>query len=82
MAVFWGKYRGMVEATNDPTRRGRIKATVPAVLGRAVSNWAMPCAPYTGSRASTLKLPPQGTPVWIEFEGGDPAAPIWSGCFW
>jgi hypothetical protein len=27
-------------------------------------------------------LPPKGANVWVEFEGGDPDYPIWSGCFW
>ena len=27
-------------------------------------------------------MPPIGTPVWVEFEGGDPTYPIWTGCFW
>ena len=24
----------------------------------------------------------KGASVWVEFEGGDPDLPIWSGCFW
>jgi uncharacterized protein involved in type VI secretion and phage assembly len=27
-------------------------------------------------------VPPVGTNIWVEFEGGDPDYPIWSGCFW
>jgi len=27
-------------------------------------------------------IPPVGANVWVEFEGGDPDYPIWSGCFW
>jgi hypothetical protein len=27
-------------------------------------------------------IPPPGAHVWVEFEGGDPDRPIWSGCFW
>jgi uncharacterized protein involved in type VI secretion and phage assembly len=27
-------------------------------------------------------MPQIGAGVWIEFEGGDPDYPIWSGCFW
>jgi uncharacterized protein involved in type VI secretion and phage assembly len=27
-------------------------------------------------------IPPNGANVWVEFEGGDPDYPIWSGCFW
>jgi Type VI secretion system/phage-baseplate injector OB domain len=27
-------------------------------------------------------LPPTGSNVWVEFEGGNTDYPIWSGCFW
>jgi hypothetical protein len=27
-------------------------------------------------------VPPVGANVWVEFEGGDPDSPIWSGGFW
>jgi uncharacterized protein involved in type VI secretion and phage assembly len=27
-------------------------------------------------------VPPTGANVWVEFEGGNPDYPIWSGCFW
>ena len=27
-------------------------------------------------------LPPNGSMVWVEFEGGNPDYPIWVGCFW
>ena len=27
-------------------------------------------------------VPPEGSNVWVEFEGGDANYPIWSGCFW
>jgi hypothetical protein len=42
----------------------------------------MPCAPYAGSGVGLFAIPPVGANVWVEFEGGDPDYPIWSGCFW
>ena len=42
----------------------------------------MPCAPFAGSGVGFFALPPVGANVWVEFEGGDPDYPIWSGCFW
>jgi len=27
-------------------------------------------------------IPPLGANVWVEFEGGNPGYPIWTGCFW
>ena len=79
---YFGKYRGLVaSATPDPTRRGRVQVTVPAVLGEQVV-WAMPCVPYAGKNVGFHMLPPEGAGVWVEFEAGDPSYPIWAGCFW
>jgi hypothetical protein len=79
---FFGKYRGTVMNNIDPLNRGRIQALVPAVLGEIPSGWALPCAPYAGMNAGFFSVPPVGAGVWIEFEGGDPSLPIWSGAWW
>jgi hypothetical protein len=42
----------------------------------------MPCAPYAGPGVGLFAIPPVGANVWVEFEGGDPDYPIWSGGFW
>jgi hypothetical protein len=42
----------------------------------------MPCVPYAGPGVGFFAIPPEGANVWVEFEGGDPDYPIWSGCFW
>lgn len=78
---FFGKHRGKVLDNIDPLMMGRIMADVPAVPG-ALLNWAMPCVPYAGPGVGFLALPPIGAAVWIEFEEGDPNAPIWVGGFW
>lgn len=77
---FYGKYRGTVTDVDASTMR--IKASVPAVLGTVTSGWAWPCVPYAGDSVGFAFLPDVGSAVWIEFEGGDPSFPIWSGCFW
>jgi Type VI secretion system/phage-baseplate injector OB domain len=82
MNGLWGKYRGAVVDDRDPLQMGRLKVLVPSVLGEVASSWAMPCAPYPAPRMGLAMLPPPGAGVWIEFEGGDPEHPIWSGCFW
>lgn len=79
---YYGKYRGLVADVNDPQKLGRIKATVPAVLGEEESGWALPALPYAGPTMGQFTLPPVGAGVWIEFEAGDPSRPIWTGCFW
>jgi len=82
MSQFFGKYRGQVENNVDPQQQGRIQVSVPAVLGEGRLSWAMPCVPYAGSGVGFFAIPPVGANVWVEFEGGDPDYPIWSGCFW
>ena len=78
---FYGKYRGKVVANKDPLGIGRIQPLVPAVAPDPI-NWAMPCTPYAGPQEGFFMIPPVGANVWVEFEGGDPNYPIWSGCFW
>lgn len=78
---YFGKYRGVVEKNTDDTNRGRLLVTVPAVL-EDLKVWAMPCVPYAGDGVGFYSLPKPETGVWIEFEGGDPSYPIWTGCFW
>lgn len=80
-ARHFGKYRAEVTDNADSTKRGRIKVRVPAVMGEK-EVWAMPCAPYAGDQLGLFALPPAGTSVWCEFEGGELNQPIWSGCFW
>ena len=82
MSTFYGKYRGKVENNVDPQQQGRIQVSVPAVLGEGTLSWAMPSAPYGGPQVGLFAIPPTGANVWVEFEGGDPNYPIWSGCFW
>jgi len=76
---YYGKYRGVVEEVDAKTMR--IKATVPAVLA-GTSTWCIPCVPFAGKGAGFCFLPEVGSGVWIEFEAGDVAYPIWTGCFW
>jgi hypothetical protein len=79
---FFGKYRGEVTNALDPLGLGRVQVACPAVLGDARNVWAMPCAPFAGPGVGFFAIPPVGAKVWVEFEGGDPDYPIWSGCFW
>jgi len=82
MSQFFGKYRGKVENNIDPLQLGRVQVSVPAVLGEGRMSWAMPCVPLAGNGVGLFLVPPTGANVWVEFEGGNPDYPIWSGCFW
>ncbi len=79
---YYGKYRGTVLTNIDPMQIGRVIAQVPDVLGETPSSWAMPCVPAAGIQAGCFIVPPIGSQVWIEFEQGNPAYPIWTGGFW
>ena len=78
---FYGKYRGVVVDNVDPSKRGRLEVSVPAVLGDT-SVWALPCVPYAGQGVGFYALPDVGTGIWVEFEAGHASYPIWVGCFW
>jgi hypothetical protein len=79
--LYHGKYRGTVLDNLDLLMMGRLMVKVPAVPG-SLLNWALPCTPYAGPDVGFFMMPPIGANVWVEFEGGDPNWPIWSGCFW
>jgi hypothetical protein len=77
---YFGKYRGTIIDNADPDNLGRVKATVPRLLGDEVTGWALPAFPYGGASEQGLFLVPDvGAGVWIEFEGGDLSYPIWTG---
>lgn len=80
---YYGKYRGFVSDNQDPDNLGRIKAKVPALLKDEETGWALPCAPYGGdAEQGFFAVPEVNAGVWIEFEGGDLAFPIWVGTWW
>ncbi|MCP3137406.1 phage baseplate assembly protein V [Pyxidicoccus xibeiensis] len=82
MNRYFGKFRGRIVNNVDPLMLGRVQVGVPAVLGDGTLSWAMPCTPFAGPQVGMFALPPVGANVWVEFEGGDPDYPIWTGCFW
>lgn len=79
---YYGKYRGIVTRIDDPKKQGRIKAKIPSLLGEYDCNWALPCVPFAGEMYGYQIIPNPGDGVWIEFEGGNPEKPIWTGFWW
>ncbi len=80
---YYGKYRAFVVDNEDPDGLGRIKLTIPSVLGEATSDWALPCVAYGGGADfGVLWVPPVGAQVLAEFLEGDPSSPVWAGTFW
>lgn len=84
---FWGKYRARVKDNADDYKLGRLKLSIPDVLGDKTSGWALPAFPLAaaglapGSAVGLFLVPPRDAWVWAEFEHGDPDKPIWTGCF-
>ena len=79
---YYGKHRGTVINNIDPMQKARLLVQVPDVIGLGISSWAMPCVPLAGTQMGTFVVPIIGSLVWVEFEGGNPDYPIWTGCFW
>lgn len=81
--TYYGKYRAFVTDNEDPEGLGRIKLTIPSVLGEATSDWALPAVAYGGGADfGTLFVPPVGAQVLAEFLEGDLSAPVWAATFW
>ena len=78
---YYGLYRGKVVNNIDPLELNRLMIEVPTLPGLTAS-FAMPCSPYGGFQVGLVFTPPIGADVWVEFENGDPATPVWVGCFW
>lgn len=72
-----GIYRGVVVANNDPVGKGRVRLRVPQLLGKTPTDWAWP----KNVSSVSVSPPKVGTGVWVMFEGGDPAFPVWVGTF-
>lgn len=81
---YYGKYRGIVSdiGENEEGVPCCIKAKVSDIYHEDESPWALPCVPFTGKGAGFVFLPEVDDNVWIEFEAGDIARPIWVGGWW
>jgi uncharacterized protein involved in type VI secretion and phage assembly len=79
----YGKYRGFVASNRDPDHLGRLKLTIPSLLGDQVTDWALPCLPFGGTAGlGWFMIPEKDAQVWVEFEEGKLRRPIWVGTFW
>lgn len=70
-----GIYRGIVKDNNDPKNLGRLRLIVPQIFGEEITTWAW--ANHCPGISNVLV--PEGTVVWVMFEGGDPNFPVWMG---
>lgn len=74
---FYGIYRGIVTAVNDPEKRGRIQAIVPSVGHQQAPNvWISPAFEMAGPDRGSFFPPEVGDTVRVSFEAGDPGQPV------
>jgi hypothetical protein len=71
---YFGKYSAIVNDNVDPDKLGQLKVEVPAVFPEGEIVVARPALPY-----GVFFLPEVGVNIWVEFEGGDTALPLWTG---
>jgi hypothetical protein len=76
---FYGKYSGEVVNNEDEEKRGQITVRIPSIFGTESDSevTARPCLPY-----GHFYIPPVGAKVWVEFEAGNLAYPIWVGTWY
>ena len=73
---FYGLYRGEVVDSADPSGGRRLRLRVPQLFHDQITGWAWQSDP-----GLTIRLPSPGQGVWVQFEGGDPSFPVWTGTF-
>jgi hypothetical protein len=82
---YYAIYPAIVEDTNDPEKRGRIKISLPSILeeGEILSNWCDPAGqPLAGDQTGQFMPPYEGDVVDVVFENGDLNFPKYFGGFW
>lgn len=89
MSQFFGLFRGIVVNRKDPKKQLRVRVSCPQVFGDLEESklpWAYPrglgASTVDGSNShggsGLIHVPKKGSPVYVEFEGGDPRYPVWS----
>jgi len=79
---YYSIYRAEVADNNDPQGRGRIQVIVPFLSSAPLDHWAVPVSPYAGKGYGTFFPPEKGDFVWVCFENGNPAYPVYIGGWW
>jgi hypothetical protein len=78
---YYSLYRAKVVDNKDPKKRGRIKVLVPALFGEIeLPQWCLPRDFRATAKDGGEFYPPEiDDYVFVEFEGGDPQFPVYSG---
>lgn len=80
---YYSVYRGFVVDNKDPEFLGRLKITCPAVFGdESFDDWVFPKGIPSGNGWGVYAIPQVGELIWVSFEAGNPADPIWEYGHW
>jgi hypothetical protein len=71
---YFGIYTGIVKDNRDEANLGHVKVSVPAMFPPDELMVARAALPY-----GYFVVPENETKVWVQFEGGDPGLPLWTG---
>src|SRR5438094_6124888 len=71
---YFAKYTGIVEDNSDADKLGQIQVSVPSIFPPDEKVQARAALPY-----GYFFVPEKQAKVWVEFEGGDPGLPLWTG---
>ncbi|HEY3000940.1 MAG TPA: phage baseplate assembly protein V [Kribbellaceae bacterium] len=71
---YFGKYSGIVKDNRDADKLGVLQVSVPTIFPEGEQVPARAALPY-----GMYFVPENDTHVWVEFEGGDLASPLWTG---
>jgi hypothetical protein len=82
--LYYGLYRAQVVSIDDDRFQGKITIRCPAVGDNDQSEprVAYPQSPCAGPGYGLFMPPRAGDLVWVKFENGKPALPIWVGGWW
>ena len=72
--LYFGKYSGVVKDNRDADKLGIVQVSVPTIFPEEELVPARAALPY-----GMFFVPGNDTHVWVEFEGGDTASPLWTG---
>ena len=72
--LYFGKYSGVVKDNRDADELGVVQVAVPTIFPDDETVPARAALPY-----GMFFVPENDTHVWVEFEGGDTASPLWTG---
>jgi hypothetical protein len=71
---YFGKYSGIVKDNRDADKLGILQVSVPTIFPEDEQVPARAALPY-----GMFFVPENDTHIWVEFEGGDTAAALWTG---